>query len=160
MNNGNINILEYDINNYSSRFQYSASSNFNLKRNLKDAQNSMGYKEVSIGAFDVEDSDICEHTLKKLERKNIKVIYLPDQRSSDGLADHAGESDEALELVMKNIEAYEAHSFDYIINSTDGSGVILKDYYKLFVPGTSWYDRAQNFSDRVIEGSEIMEMID
>ena len=160
MDNGTINILEYDINNYSSRFQYSASSNFSLNRNLKDNQKLMWYKEVSIGVFDIEDSDVCEHTLKKLERKNVKVIYLPDQRSSDGLADHAGESDEALELVMKNIEAYEAHRFDYIINSTDGSGVILKDYYKLFVPGTVWYDRAQKFSDKVIEGSEIMKMID
>ncbi|WP_020007328.1 (Fe-S)-binding protein [Salinicoccus albus] len=160
MDHGTINILEYDINNYLSRLQYSTSSHFSLNRGLKDAQKPMRYKGVSIGAFDVEASDICEHTLKKLERKKVKIIYLPDQRSSDGLADHAGESDEALELVMKNIEAYEAHRFDYIINSTDGSGVTLKDYYKLFVPGTVWYDRAQKFSDRVIEGSEIMTMID
>lgn len=160
MNNGNINVLEDSIDNYCNRFEDKSPSDFILSRNSDDSKKPMKYKGLSIGVFDVEDSDIRQHTINKLERKNVKVINIPDEGDSDGLDDHAGESDESLELVMKNIEAYEKHAFDYIINSTDGSGANLKEYYKLFVPGTNWYHRARGFSDRVIEGSEIMKTID
>ncbi|WP_411842732.1 hypothetical protein [Salinicoccus sp. HZC-1] len=120
---------------------------------------------ISVGVFqgssgDSVFSDINELVIKVMEAGNMKVTNVEDRTDCGYMNDSTAGFDQALERAMENIEAYERHGFDYIVNTIVGGGMALKEYDKLFVPGTAWYDRAKTFTNKVRDISVIMDMAD
>ncbi|HIW13467.1 MAG TPA: (Fe-S)-binding protein [Candidatus Salinicoccus stercoripullorum] len=118
---------------------------------------------ISVGLF--EDSvaeptfsEINELVIRIMEAGNVQVTSLGFPEDVNSERDMTGEFDLALELAMENIRVFEEHDFDYIVNTIGGPGTSLKEYDKLFVPGTVWYKRAKHFTERVRDISEIMKM--
>src|SRR5699024_5126792 len=93
-----------------------------------------------------------------MEAGNVQVTSMGFPYDVNSERDMTGEFDLALELDMENIRVFEEHDFDYIVNTIGGPGTSLKEYDKLFVPGTVWYKRAKHFTERVRDISEIMKM--
>lgn len=117
---------------------------------------------ITVGFFqeagDPMFTDINDLVIKIMETGNMKVTHVKSAADQGSARDNAEEFDKTLEMAMENIEAYEKHGFDYIVNTTGGAGMALKEYDKLFVPGTVWYERAKAFTDKVKDISEIMDM--
>ncbi len=103
-------------------------------------------------------SDINDLVIKIMEAGNVKVTDVDRRAARERQNTSADEFDMTLELAMEQIEACEQHGFDYIIDTIGGSRMPLKDYDKLFVPGTAWHKRAKSFTGKVREISEIMHM--
>lgn len=120
---------------------------------------------ISVGVFqgsagDSVFSDINELVIKVMEAGNVKVTNVETWTDRGYMNNSTAEFDQTLESAMENIEAYERHGFDYIVNTIGGDGMALREYDKLFVPGTVWYDRAKAFTDKVRDISVIMDMAD
>lgn len=60
--------------------------------------------------------------VKIMEENDIQVTNILSQTCCGALQHHAGESDQTLELAMKNIQEYEKYDFDFILNTIDGCG--------------------------------------
>ncbi|WP_052747287.1 (Fe-S)-binding protein [Salinicoccus sediminis] len=118
---------------------------------------------ISVGLFEdpVSEptfSEINELVIRIMEAGNVRVTSMEFPAELNAERDMTGEFDLTLELAMENIRVFEEHDFDYIVNTIGGPGTSLKEYDKLFVPGTAWYERAKRFTERVRDISDIMKM--
>src|SRR5699024_7199860 len=69
---------------------------------------------------------------------------------------HSGELQQAKKLAKKNIQAFEEANVDYIITNAGGCGAFLHDYGELFADEPSWLQRAENFSHKIKDISQIL----
>jgi len=118
---------------------------------------------ISVGLFedpvsDPKFSEINELVMRIMETGNVRVTSVESPSDVNPERDMTGEFDLTLERAMENIKVFEEHDFDYIVNTIGGSGTSLREYDKLFVPGTVWYERAKRFTERVRDISDIMKM--
>src|SRR5699024_10940676 len=138
--------------------------NYNLLKPVKNI-NPFRRNDLSIGFFQgcIMDSffaNINELAIKIMKKHYVQVTNIPKQGCCGALQYHAGETAQTVELAMKNIAAYEKYDFDYIVNTIGGCGATLKEYDKLFEPGTDWHKRAVEFTNKVRDISQIMALID
>ncbi|WP_017549702.1 (Fe-S)-binding protein [Salinicoccus carnicancri] len=136
-----------------------------LSRRITRNVNPFRRKRLSVGFFegcimDAFFANVNRLAVKIMQKNNIQVTNIPGQTCCGALQHHTGESEETLKLAMENIEAYEKYDFDYIVNTIGGCGATLKEYDKLFEPGTGWHERAKKFTGKVRDISQIMAMID
>lgn len=136
-----------------------------LSRRITRSTNSFRRNDISVGFFQgcIMDSffaNVNNLAMKIMKENNVQVTNIPGQTCCGALQHHSGETEQTLELARKNIMEYEKYDFDYIVNTIGGCGATLKEYDKLFVPGTEWHSRAKNFTDKVRDISQIMTMID
>lgn len=136
-----------------------------LSKRITRNINPFRRNDLSIGFFQgcIMDSffaNINELAIKIMKKHYVQVTNIPKQACCGALQHHAGETEQTVELAMKNIKAYEQYDFDYIVNTIGGCGATLKEYDKLFEPGTDWHKRALNFTNKVRDISQIMSLID
>lgn len=136
-----------------------------LSKRITRNINPFRRNDLSIGFFQgcIMDSffaNINELAIKIMKKHYVQVTNIPKQGCCGALQHHAGETAQTVELAMKNIAAYEKYDFDYIVNTIGGCGATLKEYDKLFEPGTDWYKRAVEFTNKVRDISQIMALID
>ncbi|GEN88509.1 (Fe-S)-binding protein [Oceanobacillus sojae] len=136
-----------------------------LSRRLKNPPNPFRKSAIQVGFFqgcimDVFFNRINDLAVKILSRHGMEVTNIPSQACCGALQHHAGEHNQTVELAKKNIEAYEAYDFDYIVNTIGGCGATLKEYPKLFKEGTEWHRRAVNFTAKIRDISEMMAIVD
>ena len=136
-----------------------------LSKRITRNINPFRRNDLSIGFFQgcIMDSffaNINELAIKIMKKHYVQVTNIPKQTCCGALQHHAGETPQTVELAMQNIKAYEQYDFDYIVNTIGGCGATLKEYDKLFEPGTEWYKRAVDFTNKVRDISQIMSLID
>lgn len=136
-----------------------------LSKRITRNINPFRRNDLSIGFFQgcIMDSffaNINELAIKIMKKHYVQVTNIPKQSCCGALQHHAGETAQTVELAMKNIAAYEKYDFDYIVNTIGGCGATLKEYDKLFQPGTKWHKRAVDFTNKVRDISQIMSLID
>ncbi|WP_080872944.1 (Fe-S)-binding protein [Oceanobacillus timonensis] len=136
-----------------------------LSKRLQPVSNPFRKKHIQVGFFqgcimDIFFSRINDLAVQILTSHDMEVTNIPSQTCCGALQHHAGEHDQTVELAKKNIEAYEAYNFDYIVNTIGGCGATLKEYPKLFQEGTEWHERAIKFTDKVRDIAELMAMVD
>jgi len=136
-----------------------------LSRRITRNINPFRRKSLSVGFFegcimDTFFAQVNRMAVNIMQKNNIQVTNIPNQTCCGALQHHSGESEETLKLAMENIEAYEKYDFDYIVNTIGGCGATLKEYDKLFDPGTDWHERAKRFTKKVRDISQIMAVID
>ncbi|MEQ6376774.1 (Fe-S)-binding protein [Bacillaceae bacterium S4-13-58] len=97
-----------------------------------------------------------DSTLKLLEKVGCEVVIPEEQVCCGALHGHSGEKDKSKELAKQNIAAFENLEVDYIILNAGGCGAFLVDYGHLLKDDPEWAERAKEFSEKVLDISEVL----
>ncbi|NMP23606.1 (Fe-S)-binding protein [Sulfobacillus harzensis] len=84
------------------------------------------------------------------------LVNPPQQTCCGAIAWHAGRAREARRLAQRNIQAYEITGEVPIANTAGGCGAMLSEYGELFRGDPVWEERAERFSARVRDWSELL----
>jgi len=120
--------------------------------------------KYSIGFFtgcimDTMFSSINTLSIKLLQASGCDVTIISDQTCCGALQNHSGEVDITKGLAKKNIEAFEKHEFDFIVNSIGGCGAMLVEYDKLLANEQDWKERAGAFVKKIADISIILSKL-
>ncbi|HTD78957.1 MAG TPA: (Fe-S)-binding protein [Chloroflexota bacterium] len=100
-------------------------------------------------------ADIDRATIRVVQRAGHTVRNPRGQGCCGALHAHSGDLRRALELARANIAVFEATDGPIVVNSA-GCGAMLKDYAHHFREDSGWAQRAQSFSARVKDLSEVL----
>lgn len=95
-------------------------------------------------------------TVRVLEALGVRVAVAYGQGCCGALHAHAGRLEEARALARRNIEAFEGLADSWVVNNAGGCGAMLKEYPLLFEQEPAWRRRAEAFSRRVRDISELL----
>ncbi len=98
-------------------------------------------------------------TVRVLAANGYGVMAPPAQRCCGALQAHAGELEKARQLARHNIEVFESTGASWIVVNSAGCGAMMKDYGHLLAGDRDVADRAQAFSQRVRDVSEILAAV-
>ncbi len=96
--------------------------------------------------------EIDAATIRILTRHNIELTVIRGAGCCGSMPLHLGKREEARSLAWQNISAL-PHNADFVITNAAGCGLTMKDYSHL-IPDN---ERAQNFSARVLDVSEMLQ---
>jgi glycolate oxidase iron-sulfur subunit len=99
---------------------------------------------------------VNQATINVLAAEGCRVSAPPDQGCCGALSLHAGNADQARELARRNIEVFERAGVERIAVNAAGCGSCMKEYGHLFKDDPAWEARAQAFSERVRDVSEVL----
>jgi glycolate oxidase iron-sulfur subunit len=100
-------------------------------------------------------ADIDRATIRVLQRVGYTVSNPRGQGCCGALHAHGGDLPRALDLARANIAAFEVAQGPIVVNSA-GCGAMLKDYAHHLRDDPRWAERAQVFSGRVRDLSEVI----
>jgi glycolate oxidase iron-sulfur subunit len=100
-------------------------------------------------------ADIDRATVRVLQRAGYDVANPGAQGCCGALHAHSGDLDRAKLLAQSNIAAFERVDGPIVVNSA-GCGAMLKDYAHHFRSDAAWAERAEAFSRRVKDLSEVL----
>jgi glycolate oxidase iron-sulfur subunit len=98
--------------------------------------------------------DVNAATVAVLAAEGFEVHAPRLPRCCGALQLHAGEQDGAVALAKATIEAFEG--FDHVVVNAAGCGSAMKDYAHLLRDDPAWADRAEAFTTRVRDVSELL----
>jgi glycolate oxidase iron-sulfur subunit len=101
-------------------------------------------------------ADVDRATIRVLQRSGCSVTNPSAQGCCGALHAHGGDLPRALELARQNIAAFEQVQGPIVVNSA-GCGAMLKDYAHHLRDDRTWSQRAQAFSKRVRDLSEVVK---
>jgi glycolate oxidase iron-sulfur subunit len=101
--------------------------------------------------------DVNEATIRVLSAEGFEVEVPPTHRCCGALQLHAGEAG-AEEVARATIEAFEG--FDYVVVNAAGCGSSMKDYAHLLREDPAWRPRAEAFSAKVRDVTELLGSIE
>lgn len=101
-----------------------------------------------------------EKTAFILSQARCDVVYAEGQNCCGALHAHAGEKEDAKQLAIRNIVAFERAGVDYIVNNAGGCGAALKEYDHWFKDDPEWSERARQFVGKMRDINEILVEID
>lgn len=90
----------------------------------------------------------------------VGVVVPRGQGCCGALHAHAGRLQDARALARRNIEAFEGCGADRVVSNAGGCGAMLKEYPLLFEDDPAWRSRAEHFSRRVRDISELLVELD
>lgn len=102
---------------------------------------------------------VHEATVRMLVRGGLSVTVPEDQGCCGAIALHAGELDLARAFAKRNIAAFERSGADVYVVNAAGCGSSLKEYVDLLAGNPSWAQRAQRFSQRVRDVTEVLDAV-
>lgn len=106
--------------------------------------------------MDTMFSSINTLSIKLLQAIGCDVTVVSEQQCCGALHQHSGEITKTMTLAKKNIEAFEQHHFDFIVNSIGGCGAMLIEYEKVLANNPEWATRAKRFTQHVMDISVIL----
>jgi glycolate oxidase iron-sulfur subunit len=93
----------------------------------------------------------------ELLRASGVAVALPNRQTCCGaLAWHAGRADEARKLARRNIEAFESVPAGPVVNAAGGCGGMLSEYGEILADDRQWARRAERFSQRVKDWTQVL----
>lgn len=95
-------------------------------------------------------------TRRTLRVNGYTMAEVPDERCCGALHLHAGDADAARALARHNIAAFERSGADLYVVNAAGCGAMMKEYGVLFAGDAEWGERAEVFSARVRDVSEVI----
>lgn len=99
---------------------------------------------------DVLAPQINAATVRLLARRGVDVVMPPAQGCCGALNHHLGQHDEALDLVKRNIAAWEQVAeeggLDAIVINASGCGTTVKDYGFMLRDDPAWAERAERMA--------------
>jgi glycolate oxidase iron-sulfur subunit len=103
---------------------------------------------------------VHEATLRMLLRGGLSVVVPSDQGCCGAIAVHAGDPGFARELAKRNILAFERSGADVYVVNAAGCGSALREYGGLFAGDEGWSHRAESFSARVRDVTEVLDALE
>ena len=126
-----------------------------------DAPHSQGLAMLHAGCImPVAFASVHEATLRMLCRGGLSVTVPAEQGCCGAIAVHAGDRDFARELAKRNIAAFEKSLADVYVVNAAGCGSALREYGELFAGDQEWAERAERFSARVRDVTEVLDALD
>jgi glycolate oxidase iron-sulfur subunit len=98
-------------------------------------------------------------TMKLLQLAGCEIVIPQNQTCCGALHGHSGEKDSAKDLAKRNIKAFEDLHVDFIITNAGGCGAFLVDYDHLLKNDPEWKNRAEEFTQKIKDISEILVTI-
>jgi len=95
-------------------------------------------------------------TGRVLAANGYRVYAPPAQRCCGALQAHAGELQSARQLARHNITVFEATGAEWVVVNSAGCGAAMKAYGHLLSDDPAFAARAQTFSSRVCDVSEVL----
>ncbi|MDP9018142.1 MAG: heterodisulfide reductase-related iron-sulfur binding cluster [Candidatus Eremiobacteraeota bacterium] len=102
-------------------------------------------------------ADVNAATVRMLARAKCRVIVPAGQGCCGAITVHAGDMPAGRELAKRNIAAFEQSGADYYVINAAGCGSTLKEYGRMFAHDAQWAPRAQAFSARVRDITELLD---
>ena len=100
--------------------------------------------------------DVNAATARILAAEGCDVVIPPAQGCCGALSEHSGRETEAVKFARDLLDSFEEADVDYIIINSAGCGSTLKEYPRLLQDDPEYAERAQRFSERVRDISEIL----
>jgi glycolate oxidase iron-sulfur subunit len=97
-----------------------------------------------------------EATARSLARRGCEVVAVPGQGCCGALHLHDGEPDGARRLARANLAAFDPEQFDAIVINSAGCGATLKGYAHLLGEEAGAHGRAEAFSRKVRDITEVL----
>jgi glycolate oxidase iron-sulfur subunit len=136
-----------------------------LKRwSRKKLNRAKGQRKHKVAYFAGCVSDIVfwetnQNAVKVLNYLGCEVEFPKNQGCCGAVHTHAGELDMAKEQAKRNIAAFEAGGYEFIVNTAGGCGAALKEYHKLLKDEPEWKARAERFVKRCRDFSELVDWL-
>jgi glycolate oxidase iron-sulfur subunit len=105
-------------------------------------------------------ANVHEATIRMLNRARLSVVVPRAQGCCGALAVHAGDPEFARELARINIAAFERSGADVYVVNAAGCGSALKEYGAWLDDDPAWRERAQAFSSRVRDITEVLDAME
>jgi len=101
-------------------------------------------------------SDVNMATTRVLTAEGCDVVAPRSQRCCGALSEHAGREPEALDRARRLIDTFEGTDVDVIIANVAGCGSTMKEYGRLLRDDPEYAERAEKFSAKVRDISELL----
>ena len=101
-----------------------------------------------------------QNAIEVLAAAGCEVEFPKGQGCCGAVHGHSGEHDMAVVQAKRNIAAFEAGGYDYVVNTAGGCGAALKEYGKLLAHDPEWAERAAKFSRTVRDFSELLATLE
>jgi glycolate oxidase iron-sulfur subunit len=126
-----------------------------------EASSARGLAFLHVGCvMSAAFAPVHEATLRMLQRAGLSIVVPSDQGCCGAVAAHAGEMDFGRELAKRNIVAFERSGADVYVTNAAGCGSALKEYPQLFAADPDWSRRAESFSQRVRDVTEVLDAME
>lgn len=126
-----------------------------------DVPNAAGTAFLHAGCvMQVLFPNVHEASMRMLRRAKLKVTVPADQGCCGAIAVHAGEPDLAREFARRNIASFERTGADVYVVNAAGCGSTLKEYGQLLADDPVWRTRAERFSSRVRDITEVLDAME
>lgn len=102
---------------------------------------------------------VNEAAVRVLEAAGCQVLFPSGQGCCGAVHTHMGEREAARAQARRNIEAFEALKADLIVSVAGGCGAALKEYPQWFAGDPQWEARAQAFSSRCRDFTELVDQL-
>ncbi|GAC1329674.1 MAG: heterodisulfide reductase-related iron-sulfur binding cluster [Chloroflexota bacterium] len=96
-------------------------------------------------------------TIRVLAADGCGVVAPSGQGCCGALSQHVGREDEAMRFARRTIDAFDAANVDSIVVNVAGCGSLMKEYGHLLRDDPAYAERAQRFSRKVRDVSEILD---
>lgn len=101
-------------------------------------------------------SETNRATERVLSANDYAVVAAPGQQCCGALHAHAGDLESARKLARRNIAAFDRSGAEFVAVNAAGCGAIMKEYGHLLREDPDWHARAEAFSARVRDISELL----
>jgi glycolate oxidase iron-sulfur subunit len=95
-------------------------------------------------------------TERVLVENDYEVVGAPGQACCGALHAHAGDTATARTLARRNIAAFEASGAEFVAMNSAGCGAMCREYGHLLADDPSWAARAEAFSAKVRDATELL----
>mgnify|MGYP001293071659 CR=1 FL=1 len=102
---------------------------------------------------------VNEAAVRVLEAAGCQVVFPAGQGCCGAVHTHLGDREAALAQARRNIEAFEGVEADWIVSIAGGCGAALKEYAQWFAGDPQWEARAQAFSSRCRDFTELVDQL-
>ncbi|GMU85344.1 MAG: hypothetical protein AMXMBFR48_05860 [Ignavibacteriales bacterium] len=103
---------------------------------------------------------INDDTVELLKVNGYDVVIPRDQVCCGSLHAHNGEGKAAIDLAKRNIDRFDGKEYKYLISNSAGCGAFMKEYGHLLKNDPDYSEKAQKFSQKVKDITELLAEID
>ena len=100
--------------------------------------------------------DVNAATARILAAEGCDVVIPPEQGCCGALSEHSGREEEAIGFARGLLDTFERSDVDYVVINSAGCGSTLKEYPRLLQHDPAYKAKAEKFSERVRDISEVL----
>ncbi|GAB2745220.1 heterodisulfide reductase-related iron-sulfur binding cluster [Salinifilum aidingensis] len=100
--------------------------------------------------------DVNAATARVLAAEGCDVVIPPSQGCCGALSEHSGRAEEAVGFARRLLDLFERSEVDYVVINSAGCGSTLKEYPRLLREDPEYREKAERFSARVRDVSELL----